>query len=102
MVNRVGKFNYDTNTHSLPKKKINAFLEWNHLDYEINLNARHIDGYKNQRPVTGLGLSYGYKTVPALWAGTVHIAANIARPIRGFRVFCKKPYRRRLDHGSNV
>jgi iron complex outermembrane receptor protein len=25
MVNRVGKFNYDTNTHSLPKKKINAF-----------------------------------------------------------------------------
>ena len=61
MVNRVGKFNYDTNTHSLPKKKINAFLEWNHLDYEINLNARHIDGYKNQRPVTGLALSYGYK-----------------------------------------
>ena len=61
MVNRVGKFNYDTNTHSLPKKKINAFLEWDHLDYEINLNARHIDGYKNQRPVTGLGLSYGYK-----------------------------------------
>ena len=61
MVNRVGKFNYDTNTHSLPKKKINAFLKWNHLDYEIDLNARHIDGYKNQRPVTGLGLSYGYK-----------------------------------------
>jgi iron complex outermembrane receptor protein len=61
MANRVGKFNYDANTHSLPKKRINAFINWNYRDYGFNLNARHIDGYSNERPITGLGLTYGYK-----------------------------------------
>ena len=61
MVNRVGKFNYDANTHSLPKKRINAFVNWDHLDYSFNLNARHVDGYTNERPISGLGITYGYK-----------------------------------------
>ena len=61
MVNRVGKFNYDADTHSLPKKRINAFINWNFRDYGFNLNARHVDGYSNERPINGLGLTYGYK-----------------------------------------
>ena len=61
MVNRVGKFNYDANTHSLPKKRINAFINWNFRDYGFNLNARHVDGYSNERPINDLGLTYGYK-----------------------------------------
>ena len=44
MINRVGKFNYDTNTHSLPKNRINAFLNWKYQDYDINFNSRYIDG----------------------------------------------------------
>ncbi|MDB2582290.1 TonB-dependent receptor [Gammaproteobacteria bacterium] len=61
MVNRVGKFNYDADTHSLPKKRINAFINWNFRDYDFNLNARHVDGYSNERPINDLGLTYGYK-----------------------------------------
>ena len=61
MVNRVGKFNYDADTHSLPKKRINAFINWNFTDYGFNLNARHVDGYSNERPINDLGLTYGYK-----------------------------------------
>ena len=61
MVNRVGKFNYDADTHSLPKKRVNAFINWNFRDYGFNLNARHVDGYSNERPINDLGLTYGYK-----------------------------------------
>ena len=61
MINRVGKYNYDANTHSLPKKRINIFINWDYLNYDIGLNVRHIDGYKNSRPISGLGLEYGYK-----------------------------------------
>ena len=61
MINRVGKYNYDANTHSLPKKRVNIFINWDYLNYSIGLNARHIDGYKNSRPISGLGLEYGYK-----------------------------------------
>ncbi|MDA9610676.1 TonB-dependent receptor [Gammaproteobacteria bacterium] len=60
MINRVGKFNYDTNTHSLPKNRINAFLNWQYQDYDINFNSRYIDGYSNQRAINSLGISYGY------------------------------------------
>ena len=60
MIDRVGKFNYDTNTHSLPKNRINAFLNWQYADYDINFNSRYIDGYSNQRPINSLGISYGY------------------------------------------
>jgi len=60
MIDRVGKFNYDTNTHSLPKNRINAFLNWKYQDYDINFNSRYIDGYSNQRSINSLGILYGY------------------------------------------
>ena len=60
MINRVGKFNFDTHTFSLPKKRINFFISWNFKDLSINLNSRYLDGYVNERPITGLGLTYGY------------------------------------------
>ena len=60
MIDRVGKFNYDTNTHSLPKNRINAFLNWQYQDFDINFNSRYIDGYSNQREINSLGSSYGY------------------------------------------
>jgi iron complex outermembrane receptor protein len=60
MINRVGKFNYDTNTHSLPKNRINAFLNWKYQEYDINFNSRYIDGYSNERTINSLGTAYGY------------------------------------------
>ena len=60
MINRVGKFNYDTNTHSLPKNRINTFLNWKYQEYDINFNSRYIDGYSNERPINSLGTAYGY------------------------------------------
>ena len=60
MINRVGKFNYDTNTHSLPKNRINAFFNWKYQEYDINFNSRYIDGYSNERPINSLGTAYGY------------------------------------------
>ena len=60
MINRVGKFNFDTHTFSLPKKRINSFVNWNFKDLSLSLNSRYLDGYINGRAITGLGLSYGY------------------------------------------
>ena len=60
MINRVGKFNFDTHTFSLPKKRINSFVSWNFKDLSISLNSRYLDGYINERDITGLGLTYGY------------------------------------------
>ena len=60
MINRVGKFNFDTHTFSLPKKRINSFVSWNFKDLSISLNSRYLDGYINERAITGLGLTYGY------------------------------------------
>jgi iron complex outermembrane receptor protein len=60
MIDRVGKFNYDTNTHSLPKNRINAFLKWKYQEYDINFNSRYIYGYNNERPINSLGTAYGY------------------------------------------
>ena len=60
MINRVGKFNFDTHTFSLPKKRINSFVSWNFKDLRISLNSRYLDGYINERAITGLGLTYGY------------------------------------------
>ena len=61
MINRVGKFNFDANTHSLPKKRVNAFTNWKYQNYDLNLNARYVDGYSNERAINSLGLSYGYE-----------------------------------------
>jgi len=61
MINRVGKFNYDSHTHSLPKKRLNAFMDWEHNGYLFSLITRYVDGYTNERPITGLGASLGYE-----------------------------------------
>ena len=60
MINRVGKFNFDSHTFSLPKKRINSFISWNYNSYSLNLNSRYLDSYINERTITGLGLTYGY------------------------------------------
>ena len=60
LINRVGKFNFDTHTFSLPKKRINSFVNWNFKDLSLSLNSRYLDGYINERAITGLGLTYGY------------------------------------------
>jgi iron complex outermembrane receptor protein len=61
MINRVGKFNFDSHTFSLPKKRLNSFISWNFNNYSLSLNSRYLDGYYNERTITGLGLTYGYE-----------------------------------------
>lgn len=61
MINRVGRFNFDANTHSIPKKRINSFLEWNYEKYEFSLISRYIDGYTNERTIPDSAISKGYK-----------------------------------------
>ena len=61
MINRVGRFNFNSHTHSLPKNRINSFINWNYKDYVFGLTSRYIDGYVNERPITGLGVTYGYE-----------------------------------------
>ena len=61
MINRVSKFNFNSHTHSLPKNRINSFINWNYKDYVFGLTSRYIDGYVNERPITGLGITYGYE-----------------------------------------
>lgn len=61
MINRVGRFNFDANTHSIPKKRINSFLEWNYDNYEFGLIARYVDGYTNERTIPDTAISKGYK-----------------------------------------
>ena len=61
MINRVGRFNFNSHTHSLPKNRINSFINWNYKDYIFGLTSRYIDGYVNERAITGLGITYGYE-----------------------------------------
>ena len=61
MINRVGRFNFNAHTHSLPENRINAFINWNYKDYIFGLTSRYIDGYVNERAITGLGITYGYE-----------------------------------------
>ena len=60
MVNRVGKFNYDAHTHSLPKMRLNTFLSWTINDWVIGMNTRYVEGYSNERqiPASAIGLGY--------------------------------------------
>ena len=37
LVNRIGKFNFDTHTHALPRNRINSFLTWKYKEYETGL-----------------------------------------------------------------
>ena len=60
LINRVGKFNYDNHTFSLPEKKINTFLRWEFSEMSFNLNTRYIDGYINEREIKAVALNLGY------------------------------------------
>ncbi len=60
LINRVGKFNYDSHTHSLPQKRINAFVDWSYLDNRLGLVARYVDGYENDREIPTSVQSLGY------------------------------------------
>ncbi|MFL2722766.1 MAG: TonB-dependent receptor plug domain-containing protein [Gammaproteobacteria bacterium] len=60
LINRVGKFNYDNHTFSLPEKKINTFLSWKFSEMSFNLNTRYIDGYINEREIKPVAVNLGY------------------------------------------
>ena len=60
LINRVGKFNFDSNTNSLPKNRINTFLNWKFREYETGLNARYISGYLNDRTIPESAKNLGY------------------------------------------
>jgi len=61
MVNRVGRFNHAAHTHSLPRLRLNAFLNWTYGNTRYSLIGRHIDGYKNLRSIPEANLANGYK-----------------------------------------
>ena len=60
MVNRVGSFNFDANTHSLPKLRLNSFFSWTINDLKIGINSRYVDGYSNNRQIPSSAASLGY------------------------------------------
>ena len=60
MVNRVGNFNFDANTHSLPKLRLNSFFSWTINDLKIGINSRYVDGYSNDRQIPSSAISLGY------------------------------------------
>ena len=60
MVNRVGRFNYAAHTHSLPRLRLNAFLDWTYGNTRYSLIGRYVDGYKNLRVIPEASLASGY------------------------------------------
>ena len=60
MVNRVGKFNYDAHTHSLPELRLNTFVSWCVNGLMLGINSRYLDGYSNKRPIPASAARLGY------------------------------------------
>ena len=60
MVKRIGKFNYDAHTHSLPKLRLNTFLNWTINDLTFGMNSRYLDEYSNERLIPLSAVSLGY------------------------------------------
>ena len=60
LINRVGKFNYDAHIHSLPKNKINLFLDWEYSEFLLNWTSRYISGYRNERQLSDYARSLDY------------------------------------------
>ena len=60
MVNRVGKFNYDAHTHSLPKLRLNTFFNWTVNNFLFGMNTRYVDGYSNERSIPTSAINLGY------------------------------------------
>ena len=61
MVNRVGKFNYNAHTHSLPRLRLNAFFGLTQNGIRYSVNTRYLDGYTNLRPLPAAAVSSGYE-----------------------------------------
>tara|TARA_B100000902_G_C27137469_1_gene826841 strand:- start:141 stop:1007 length:867 start_codon:yes stop_codon:yes gene_type:complete len=61
MINRVGKFNYDSPTHALPRNRINLFVNWHVDGYEHVFNTRYVDSYQTLRSINSLAQSLGYE-----------------------------------------
>ena len=62
MLNRVGKFNFDANTHSLPKLRLNTFFSWSFNNYELGMNTRYVEGYRNERTIPLSAMNLGYSS----------------------------------------
>ena len=60
LIDRVGKFNFDSNTHALPENRINAFIKWKFNNYIFGINTRYIDGYTNDTPIPQVSIDRGY------------------------------------------
>lgn len=60
LINRVGKFNYDAHIHSLPKNKINFFLDWEYSEFLLSWTSRYLSGYTNERQLSDYAISLGY------------------------------------------
>ena len=61
MVNRVGRFNYNAHTHSLPRLRLNAFFGLTQNGIRYSVNTRYLDGYTNLRPLPAAAISSGYE-----------------------------------------
>ena len=62
MLNRVGKFNFDANTHSLPKLRLNTFFSWSFNNYVLGMNTRYVEGYRNERTIPLSAMNLGYSS----------------------------------------
>ena len=62
MVNRVGRFNYNAHTHSLPRLRLNAFFGLTQNGIRYSVNTRYLDSYTNQRPLPAAAVSNGYES----------------------------------------
>ncbi|MAJ30546.1 MAG: TonB-dependent receptor [Gammaproteobacteria bacterium] len=60
MINRVGRFNYNAHTHSLPRLRLNALMGLRIGDTRYSINARYLDSYENQRPLPESATNNGY------------------------------------------
>ena len=61
MVNRAGRFNYNSHTHSLPRLRLNALMGLKMDDIKYSLNLRYLDSYLNQRSLPESAIQIGYK-----------------------------------------
>jgi len=60
MIDRVGRFNYNAHTHSLPRLRLNALMGLRIGDIRYSINARYLDSYENQRPLPESAVNNGY------------------------------------------
>ena len=78
MINRVGRFNYNAHTHSLPRLRLNALMGLRIGDIRYSINARYLDSYENQRPLPESAVNNGYtnNVVIAKWISSGQLDVN--------------------------